>query len=65
MGIEVVEGNRLALLCTLCVGSIPPKKRGANVVGPLKGKAAIRMHRDILGGHGTSWDCISGPGDTV
>lgn len=32
----------------LCL-SIPPKYRVANAVGRLKGKSAIRIHRDDLG----------------
>ena len=42
----------------LCL-SIPPKVSVANTVGWLKGKAAIRMHRECLGRERnlTGWHC--------
>jgi putative transposase len=48
MGIELVEGHAMADHVHLCL-SIPPKYSVANAVGRLKGKAAIRMHREYLG----------------
>jgi putative transposase len=48
MGIELVEGHAMPDHGHLCL-SIPPKYRVANAVGRLKGKAAIRMHREYLG----------------
>jgi len=48
MGIDLVEGHAMPDHVPLCL-SIPPKSSGANAVGRLKGKAAIRMHREYLG----------------
>jgi len=47
-GVELLEGHAMPdhihlLLC------IPPKYSVANTVGFIKGKSAIRIHRDILG----------------
>jgi putative transposase len=47
-GVELVEGHALADHVHLCL-SIPPKYRVANTVGFLKGKSAIRIHREYLG----------------
>ena len=47
-GIELVEGHALADHVHLCL-SIPPKFSVANTVGFLKGKSAIRIHREYLG----------------
>ena len=46
--IELVEGHAMADHIHLCL-SIPPKFSVANTVGFLKGKSAIRIHRDHLG----------------
>jgi len=47
-GIELVEGHALADHVHMCL-SIPPKYSVANAVGFLKGKSAIRIHREYLG----------------
>jgi putative transposase len=47
-GIELVEGHALADHVHLCL-SIPPKFSVANTIGFLKGKSAIRIHREYLG----------------
>jgi len=47
-GVELVEGHALADHVHLCL-SIPPKYSVANTVGFLKGKSAIRIHREFLG----------------
>ncbi|MDJ0863617.1 MAG: IS200/IS605 family transposase [Gammaproteobacteria bacterium] len=46
-GVELVEGHAMADHVHLCL-SIPPKFSVANTVGFLKGKSAIRIHRDYL-----------------
>ena len=46
--IELVEGHAMPEHIHLCL-SIPPKFSVANTVGFLKGKSAIRIHRDYLG----------------
>src|SRR5712671_3478160 len=48
MGIELVEGHAMPDHVPLCL-SIPPKYSVANTVGWLKGKSAIRIHREFLG----------------
>ena len=63
MGIELVEGHAMPDHVHLCL-SIPPKYSVANAVGRLKGKAAIRIHREYLGRTRNLQDG-SGPGDTV
>jgi putative transposase len=47
-GVELVEGHALADHVHLCL-SIPPKYSVAHTVGFLKGKSAIRIHREFLG----------------
>ena len=47
-GVELVEGHALSDHVHLCL-SIPPKFSVANTVGFLKGKSAIRIHREFLG----------------
>ena len=47
-GVELVEGHALPDHVHLCL-SIPPKYSVANTVGFLKGKSAIRIHREFLG----------------
>jgi putative transposase len=47
-GGELVEGHAMPDHGHLCL-SMPPKYSVANPVGWLKGKAAIRMHREFLG----------------
>ena len=46
--VELVEGHAMADPIHLCL-SIPPKYSVANTVGFLKGKSAIRIHREYLG----------------
>jgi REP-associated tyrosine transposase len=52
LGVELLEGGcplgALADHGHLCV-SIPPKYSVANTVGFLKGKSAVRIHRELLG----------------
>jgi putative transposase len=45
--IELVEGHAMPDQVHLCLG-IPPKYSVANAVGRLKGKSAIRIHREYL-----------------
>ena len=47
-GVEIVEGHAMSDHIHLCL-SIPPKFSVANTVGFLKGKSAIRIHREFLG----------------
>lgn len=47
-GVEIVEGHAMPDHVHLCL-SIPPKFSVANTVGFLKGKSAIRIHREHLG----------------
>ena len=44
-GVELVEGHAMSDHVHLCL-SIPPKYSVANTVGFLKGKSAIRIHRE-------------------
>ena len=45
---ELIEGHAMMDHVHLCL-SIPPKYSVANAVGKLKGKSAIRIHREYLG----------------
>ena len=47
-GVELVEGHALPDHVHLLLG-IPPKFSVSNTVGFLKGKSAIRIHREYLG----------------
>ena len=47
-GVELVEGHALPDHVHLLLG-IPPKFSVSNTVGFLKGKSAIRIHREHLG----------------
>jgi putative transposase len=47
-GGELLESHALADQVHLCV-SIPPKYSVAHTVGFLKGKSAVRIHRELLG----------------
>ena len=47
-GVELIEGHAMGDHVHLCL-SIPPKYSVANTVGFLKGKSAIRIHREFLG----------------
>ena len=46
--VELLEGHAMSDHVHLCV-SIPPKFSVAHTVGFLKGKSAIRIHREYLG----------------
>ena len=46
-GIELVEGHAMPDHIHLCL-SIPPKYSVAHAVGLLKGKSAVRIHRELL-----------------
>jgi putative transposase len=46
-GVEVLEGHCMSDHIHMCV-SIPPKYSVAFIVGFIKGKSAIRIHRDLL-----------------
>ena len=47
-GVELIEGHALSDHVHILLG-IPPKFSVANTVGCLKGKSAIRIHREYLG----------------
>ena len=47
-GVELVEGKAMSDHVHMCL-SIPPKFSVANTIGFLKGKSAIRIHREFLG----------------
>jgi putative transposase len=46
-GVELIEGHAMPDHVHLCL-SIPPKYSIANTVGRLKGKSAVRIHRDYI-----------------
>jgi putative transposase len=46
-GVELIEGKGRADHIHMCL-SIPPKYSVAHTVGFLKGKSAVRIHRDLL-----------------
>ena len=46
-GVELLEGHALVDHIHICL-SVPPRYSIAYVVGFLKGKSAIRIHRDLL-----------------
>ena len=46
-GVELVEGHCKADHIHMCL-SIPPKYSVAHTLGFLKGKSAVRVHRDLL-----------------
>ena len=46
-GVELVEGNAMSDHVHMCL-SIPPKFSVAHTVGFLKGKSAVRIHRELL-----------------
>ena len=49
-GVELLEGHLMADHVHMCL-SIPPKYSVAHTVGFLKGKSAVRIHRDLLSAH--------------
>jgi putative transposase len=46
-GVEILEGHCMSDHIHMCL-SIPPKYSVAFIVGFIKGKSAIRIHRDLL-----------------
>ena len=46
-GVDLLEGHGMADHVHLCL-SIPPKYSVAHTIGFVKGKSAIRIHRDLL-----------------
>jgi len=46
-GVDLLEGHCMADHVHLCV-SIPPKYSVAHTIGFVKGKSAVRIHRDLL-----------------
>lgn len=46
-GVELLEGHLMPDHVHMCL-SIPPKFSVAHVIGFLKGKSAVRIHRDLL-----------------
>jgi putative transposase len=48
MDIKLVEGHAMPEHVHLCL-SIPPKYSVAKAIGRVKGKSAIRIHREYLG----------------
>jgi len=46
-GVELLEGRLLMDHVHVCL-SIPPKYSVAHTIGFLKGKSAVRIHRDLL-----------------
>ena len=62
-GVELIEGKAMADHVHLCL-SIPPKYSVAHTIGFLKGKSAVRIHRNLLqerrmtGLHSTGY-CVS------
>jgi len=46
-GVEILEGHSMPDHIDMCL-SIPPKYSMAHTIGFLKGKSAVRIHRDLL-----------------
>lgn len=46
-GVEILEGHSMADHVHMCL-SIPPKFSVSHTIGFLKGKSAVRIHREIL-----------------
>ncbi len=46
-GVELLEGHLMSDHVHMCL-SIPPKYSVAHTIGFLKGKSAVRIHRDLL-----------------
>ena len=51
-GVEVLEGHAMADHIHMCL-KIPPKYAVSYIIGFLKGKSAVRIHRQVLGTKGT------------
>jgi len=47
-GLELLEGHAMKDHVHICL-SIPPKFSVSNTVGFIKGKSAIRIHRELIG----------------
>jgi putative transposase len=47
-GVELLEGHAMADHVHLCL-SIPPKYSVSHTLGFLKGKSAVRIHRELMG----------------
>ena len=47
-GVELIEGRAMPDHIHLCL-SIPPKYSVSNTLGFLKGKSAVRIHRELMG----------------
>jgi len=47
-GVDLIEGRAMPDHIHLCL-SIPPKYSVAHTVGFLKGKSAVRIHRELMG----------------
>ena len=47
-GVEILEGHAMIDHIHLCL-SVPPKYSVSMIIGYLKGKSAIRIHRELLG----------------
>ena len=62
-GIEVFEGHLLPDHIHMCL-SIPPKQSVAFAIGFIKGKSAVRIHRELLGNKRVT-RCTSGAVDTA
>ncbi len=52
-GVELIEGHAMPDHVHLCL-SIPPKHSVAYTIGRLKGKSAVRIHRDYIKGKGNA-----------
>ena len=52
-GVELVEGHAMRDHVHMCL-SIPPKHSVAYTIGRLKGKSAVRIHRDYIKGKGNA-----------
>jgi putative transposase len=47
-GIELIEGHLMPGHIHMCL-SVPPKQSVAFAIGSIKGKSAVRIHRQVLG----------------
>ena len=63
-GVELIEGHSMPDHIHMCL-SVPPKFSIAFVIGFLKGKSAVLIHRKLLKNESVALDCISGPEDIV
>ena len=52
-GVQLVEGHAMSDHVHMCL-SIPPKLSVAYTIGRLKGKSAVRIHRDFVKGRGNA-----------